>query len=55
VFKAGVDAAEHSGAHAAYLLFGLFAMMAGLSFIGSVGASLTLRRNKRPGHHHVAV
>jgi hypothetical protein len=30
-------------------------MIAGLSFIGSVAASLTLRRNKRLGHRHVAV
>jgi hypothetical protein len=55
ILDAILDAAEHSGSHAAYLLFGPFAMMAGLSFIGSVAASLPLRRNKRPGHHHVAV
>jgi hypothetical protein len=30
-------------------------MIVVLIFLGAVVASLTLRRDKRPGHHHTAV
>jgi hypothetical protein len=54
LMKRAEDAAEDFRAQAVSLLFGLFAMIAVLIFVGSVIASLTLRRDKRRVHHHAA-
>jgi len=54
LMKRAEDAAEDFRAQAVSLLFGLFAMIAVLIFVGSVIASLTLRRDKRRFHHHAA-
>jgi hypothetical protein len=54
LIKRAEDAAEDFGAHALSWLFRLFAMIVVLIFVGAVVASLALRRDKRPGHHHPA-
>ena len=54
LMKQAEDAVEDFRAQAVSMLFGLFAIIAVLIFVGSVVASLTLRRDKRPGDHHAA-
>ena len=54
LIKRAEDAAEDFGAHALSWLFRLLAMIVVLIFVGAVVASLALRRDKRPDHHHPA-
>ena len=54
LMKRAEDAVEDFRAHALSFLFGLFATIVVVAFIGAVIASLTLRRDKRPGRHHAA-